>query len=572
MILGVGAVVIVAWAARRDLRRWYEAQPVRVTREATGRVLHSQVALAQAVAVRPAVTDPLDRPTRTNPARGSARVAFQPVVFRVATGTYRGQLALARNIVQFKPSANVVIEPGTQARLNVAGRNGMVEEVLIQRPSVRYPVLLGWLAALLIAVIVLVRRRGLAFVAMFVATGLATGLVLLPAIAGGVAPAVAAGVYAVLLMGAFVALSGEVNRKAVAAIAGGVSGLLVAVVIAAIGSRLLKLSGYASTYAFLVESSLPDGGGISLVSLVQCGTVMCILGIVLDVGISVASGVEQVLVNNPNVPRREAIRAGLRMSRDIIGMMLLTLIFVWAGETLPVLLLARTTTVTGLELANSEELAVEVLRITAGGIGMLVAGPCAAALAGGLLSRPRPGRGSAAATEARPALWWAVCGLELAVCLIGVVSIARGPRTPSPLPSPDGRACPSDVAQRLSALRYHRDAELHTQQRCPNAAALCLWRALDMDPEHGPSRCDLAHLYAARRWFTLAHAEASHAVRLMPDDTKAHYVLGITSGWLEDYDAAEHHLREAVRLDPGNTAAVDALKQMFPGSNTPPPQ
>lgn len=561
IVLGVGAVALGAWATHRDVRRWYKAQPVRVVREATGRVLHSQLGLGTAVAVRPALRDPRDRPTRTNPARGDARIRYQPVMFRVQTGTYRDRLALAQNIIQFKPSANLVIAPGTQARLSLAGQDGVVHEVLIQRPPVRYPVLLTWLTVLLGAAIVLVRRRGLAFVAMVIGAGLATAWILVPAVAAGVAPIVAVAGYALILMVGFVVLSGQVNRKAVAALAGGVAGLAAAGVVAKLGSGVLKLSGHSSTYAMLLGSVLAPGVRLDLVGLIQCGTVLCILGVVLDVGISVASGVEQVLVSNPNVSRRDAVRAGLRMSRDITGMMLLTVIFVWAGEALPILLLGRTAAVTPLEILNSEGLAVDVVRLVAGAIGLLVAGPCSAAVAGGLLTRrssqhvPSPGE--------RPAVWWTVCALELAVCVASLVAIHRAPARTSPDTEAVGAGCAGVVPVEASADAYHRWACDQFRSGCANVGVLALWRALEHDPDHGPSQRDLAHQYASRRWFALAHAEARRAVALMPADSHAHYVVGITSGWMQDYAAAERHLREAVRLDPEHTDAAEALEQMF---------
>ena len=560
-MLGVAVIAIGAWAAHEDVHRWYEARPVQTTREATGRVLESQVVLGTVVAVRPSVRDTRDRPTRTNPARGSAQIQYQPIIFRINSGQYRNRLAVAQNIVQFKPSANVVAKPGTQVRLHVAGQHGEVAEVLVQRPAVRYSMFLTWLAVLLGMVIVLLRRRGLAFVAMVIGTGLATMYILAPAIASGMSPTVVVAVYALLLMAGFVALSGEVNRKAFAAILGGLSGLIVAAVAAKIGSGLLKLTGYSSTYALMLGSVLPNRARLDMVSLIQCGTVMCILGIVLDVGISVASGVEQVLVNNPDVPRREAMRAGLRMSRDITGMMLLTLIFVCIGESLPILLLARTATITALELGNSEALSVEVVRIVSAGLGMLVAGPAAAAVAALATRRTRD---QTALRAPRPIMWWAVCTLELTVCVFGLIWILGGPARAQPPAEPDRMGCPSDVPRLLSADGYHRLARDQLHHGCENATVLALWHALELDPNHGPSRVDLAHLYTLRRWFTLAHAEAKRAVELMPNDTKAHYVLGITAAWVGTYETSERHLREALRLDPTNAAAAEALHQMFP--------
>jgi NADH:ubiquinone oxidoreductase subunit 6 (subunit J) len=82
----------------------------------------------------------------------------------------------------------------------------------------------------------------------------------------------------------------------------------------------------------------------------------------------------------PDVPRHELIAAGLNICRDVVGTMVLTLVFAFVGLKLPVLLLPEATQMSAAELVNSEAGASEILLVLAGAVALVITGLMFAAL------------------------------------------------------------------------------------------------------------------------------------------------------------------------------------------------
>jgi tetratricopeptide (TPR) repeat protein len=91
--------------------------------------------------------------------------------------------------------------------------------------------------------------------------------------------------------------------------------------------------------------------------------------------------------------------------------------------------------------------------------------------------------------------------------------------------------------------------------------------ALKLDPEYAPALAGLAQVegyYYRNIESKPAHLEraeelAQRAVAAAPDLAEARIALAGVAGWKYDYTKASEILREAVRMDPGNSHAWDTL-------------
>ncbi len=64
------------------------------------------------------------------------------------------------------------------------------------------------------------------------------------------------------------------------------------------------------------------------------------LGAVMDVAMSIASSMEEVMLARPRITQEQLLRSGLRVGRDVMGTMSNTLILAYAGGgSIPLLLL-----------------------------------------------------------------------------------------------------------------------------------------------------------------------------------------------------------------------------------------
>ena len=606
---GVVAVVLAAVLANARTRLFYQRSDVRRT-TVLGRPIASQDALAEVVAVSSPTVDTFDEPVRTNPGRGPARVRHQAAVLRVLTGINRGRLVLAQNVLQFSPANSATIAEGSWVHVSVTTSGDSVDDVLICKPIIRFPVIIYVVAALLCAAILVLRIRGLALAAALLLSVLGLSLLVFPLVLHGVPPLLAASMYAVLMMVLLVLVLEGWGRAGIAAIIGACGGMAVAVAAALVAAGPLKLSGYPTTFSIMLKEALPPDRVLSFTGLLTAGTVVCVLGIVLDLGVSVAAAVDAVCRQASTISYRTALAAGMRMNRDVLGTMLLTLVFVWVGQSLCTMMLPRALDMSLRELLNSEAMAVELLELAAGGIGLVAAGPITALAAVWLFmqrkqqdasspaqelsqkdgsqgmaslfsqravekrnrrtrnseqgTRNKKRRGSGTGAEGtRPWPLWLVLAAELAVCAvcgIGIASAAREAHRGTAV-VPHGAA--GMPPKRASSDDLHLYASEQLASGNEAQAALALWQAVKLDPRSGVYRRELARLYVGKRWFVIAHAEASRALDLLPDDSDTHYVAGVVLVWLGDENGAKKQLQKALDLDPKNSNASDALAAMF---------
>lgn len=135
-------------------------------------------------------------------------------------------------------------------------------------------------------------------------------------------------------------------------------------------ARFTGLSSDASIYLnFSTQGSL-DFGGLLLGSII-----IGILGVLDDVAITQASVVRELKQANASLPFRELYLRALRVGRDHVGSLVNTLAFAYMGVSLPlVLLLAKANSDIVFSL-NQEMVAVELVRIFVGSIGLMLAVP-----------------------------------------------------------------------------------------------------------------------------------------------------------------------------------------------------
>ena len=554
----VGAVMVVlaCFAAEQHTRAWFARTTPRVESDAEGHETIEQDALGDVIYVGESMEDPFNEPTRTNPGRGSARDRCQPVLMRILTGINRGRVAVARNVLHFKPSSNAVLRRGALVHVYCLQAHGIIQSTQILKPPIRFPTLFQTLALLLLLVVLFVRVRGVLFAGAIAVAAYMSSRLLFPQILAGRPPVAVGIVYAMIVMGMLLLMGGSFGRKAISALLGAAVGLAAALVFVLAMGAHLRLSGIATTSALFLEQVSPKGVHLDFPALVACGALVAILGVTLDLGISIASSVEQLLLAGPDLSRAEAFRAGLRMNRDIAGTMMLTLIFVWLGSNIHALMLPCGTGLTFREVLNSEAMSIELLRVVGGAIGLVVTGPATAIISASILARRRSVRHE---HEARRTVGLCLLTCVEVVLCVGLAFCAiRDVKTCAA--GGKGRA---PMATCSTADEHYQRGATRMREGDLNEAAFFFIQALQLDPKHGLARRELARLYAQKRWFVLARREIQKALTLLPLDSDTQYVAGVIAAWLQQSDEARGYLRRAVQLNPANEQAAQALENIF---------
>lgn len=142
---------------------------------------------------------------------------------------------------------------------------------------------------------------------------------------------------------------------------------------------------------------------INLRGVIFAAIVIGALGATMDVAMSIASSLDEILFHKPDISDLDLMRSGLNIGRDIMGTMANTLVLAYVGSSLHLILLLMAYNNDIGAIVNRESIAVELLQSVAGSIGILFTVPATAAVtvaAGGGLS-PTPGRNR----RRRPPCW-----------------------------------------------------------------------------------------------------------------------------------------------------------------------
>ena len=218
---------------------------------------------------------------------------------------------------------------------------------------------------------------------MFVSIGI-IGFVLIPAFLKGANPVP----IALVLSGVFTLLSAGLSlgwdRKAFVTSIGTMGGVAVAYILSMIFSRWSHLSGLAMEEDRLFFAQNP---ALNPEGLLFAGIIIASMGVVEDVAVSIASGVEQIRLANTRLSFKEMFHAGMVVGRDHMSALANTLIFAYVGASLSTLLLYTQYGGSWLKFLNFDNVADEVIRSLAGTIGLIFTVPITALLAAWMAGR-----------------------------------------------------------------------------------------------------------------------------------------------------------------------------------------
>ena len=184
-------------------------------------------------------------------------------------------------------------------------------------------------------------------------------------------------------------LIGGPTRKTVVASVGTVAGVVIAALIAALFGWATGISGWnVSDIETLI--TLWNTNGINVGELLFAGLLISSLGAVMDVAMSVASSMGEVLAQNPAMHRTALFASGMRIGRDMMGTDSNTLILAFAGGSVSTLLLDYAYDLPVLQILNSNNIGISVMQGLAGSFGVVLAVPVTVALATLLYTARRP--------------------------------------------------------------------------------------------------------------------------------------------------------------------------------------
>jgi uncharacterized membrane protein len=109
------------------------------------------------------------------------------------------------------------------------------------------------------------------------------------------------------------------------------------------------------------------------------------LGVIMDVSISIASAIQEVLSHNQNLSPKQLYECGMNVGKDIMGTMTSTLVLAYTGSALPLLLLVAH--MPSPKLLNLDLVATEITAALVGSLGLVCAIPLTALASAKLMGK-----------------------------------------------------------------------------------------------------------------------------------------------------------------------------------------
>ena len=180
---------------------------------------------------------------------------------------------------------------------------------------------------------------------------------------------------AVIIVLTFIVIGG-INKKVVTAAIGTLGGVVSAGIVASIFSHLAELSG-ACEDAIQLSMNMQTAT-FNFRDLIFAGIVISALGACMDVGMSIASSLDEIKNKTKDISWKELFKSGMNIGRDVIGTMTNTLILAYVGGALKLILLFMACNMPITEILNKETIVEEIISAIAGSMGVVYTIPITA--------------------------------------------------------------------------------------------------------------------------------------------------------------------------------------------------
>lgn len=298
------------------------------------------------------------------------RVGQQNVVVRMLSGSHKGEDLQTTSSAGFLFGA--ACRPGMRVIVmqSVSG-NAVVTSVYAQDRSMA----IYFFAILYLGVLCLVGgKKGVKGAIGLVFTFFTVIFLDLPLIYRGFSPFLSAVLACCITTVVTMYLIGGASRKTIVATAGTISGVIIAGIMARLYGYATGLSGWnvsdIENLLTLWETSDVQVGG-----LLFAGLLIASLGATMDVAMSIASAMQEIVVQNPLIGRKELWTSGMRVGRDMMGTDSNTLILAFAGTSISTLMLDYAYDLPYLQVINSNNIGLQIMQGLSGSFGIVLSVP-----------------------------------------------------------------------------------------------------------------------------------------------------------------------------------------------------
>lgn len=320
--------------------------------------------------------------TRDNRAEDGKRYGTQEVKVKIKSGTLKGKVVTAVNPDGSLFGAECKVGTKVIVIVNQSGKNVSATVYSQDRTMAIY----GFVLIFAAVVCAIGGKKGVQAIASLVFAFVCIIYLMFPLIYQGYSAIWLAVIVSVLTTIITLGLLGGFTSKTVSAIIGTTCGVAIAAIAAILFGKAAGITGYnvsdIETLNFVGQNTQ-----IKIGQLLFAGIIISALGAVMDVGMSIASTIQEIHETDPMLSKERLFLSGIHVGRDMMGTMTNTLIFAYVGGSMTTLITNYAYNLPYQQLANSYVMGIEIMQGLSGSLGVVLTVPITAFVAVFLVKR-----------------------------------------------------------------------------------------------------------------------------------------------------------------------------------------
>ncbi|NLC04051.1 MAG: YibE/F family protein [Tissierellia bacterium] len=318
--------------------------------------------------------------------QSSGFIQTQNVKLKIISGKYKGEVRDIENHLSDNVVYNIIVEEGDKVVVMIEEYGDDFDVFIADYSRTDYMLYLTIFFILLMLVIG--KTKGLKVIISLSLTIGSIFYILLPQLLKGADPipisiGIAIGVTVITIF-----LVSGINSKSAAAIIGTSIGVVIAGLISYYVGLKINLTGLSAEEATMLMY-IPQEITFDFKNLLFSGIILGALGAIMDVGMSIASAIDEIHNANNSLTSKELFSSGMNVGKDVMGTMTNTLILAYTGYSNPLLLLFTAYETSLVKVLNLDIIATEIIRSLSGSIGLVLTIPITAFIASVLIKREK---------------------------------------------------------------------------------------------------------------------------------------------------------------------------------------
>lgn len=310
----------------------------------------------------------------------------QLVTVKVLTGNFKGTKRLIENMLTGNPAYDINLTKGNKVVLHVEPNSDTIttpEDVDFFIADIKRDNQIFIFTGIFFILLLLIgRKKGLTSIISIISTIALIFFMLLPMILSGFCPIASAVLTGIISTVITIYLVGGLNSKSSSAIIGTSISLIFAGALSMLAIYFAHLTGFAGEENMFLYTARPD---LSFTGILSASMIISALGALMDTAVSIASTVNEIFETDKSLSVKQLFKSGMNVGRDIIGTMSNTLILVYLGSSLTLVLLSSNIDMN--KFFNLNQVATEILSALTGSIAILFCVPITAIIAAYLIKK-----------------------------------------------------------------------------------------------------------------------------------------------------------------------------------------